>query len=430
MRKNRSPKVMGMVLAGGTVPGLEVLSKQRTKAAVPFGGAYRIIDFALTNLAYADVTEVGVLTQHRPESLMNHLGNGHPWGMIGLNRCLRRLPPFTGASDSRWYRGNADAVAQNLDFIASRDPEHVLVVSGDHVYRMDYTEVLERHVESGAAVTLAVLPVPKLTYPSRFGLATVEEGWVTSYREKPEAPCGGLVCLSVYLFRKDALFRVLQASNSRAVVDFGRDVLPDLVAQKRVAAYVFGGPWLYLGDLQSYWQAHMDLLGPATKLVLDRWNILTNLDDRSVSVSPPPFVGSEGQLDNSMIGPGCIVEGEVHDSVLFPGCRVHPGAIVRSSVLMHGTVVGPRSRLHTVITDKDVTIGEGVTAGVPAEPADWETASRLPTTMGKNCHIPSGIQIGAGAIFYPGVGERELTDLWIPPHTTLQPKVEDRWLQD
>src|SRR5262249_22560916 len=162
---------VAMVLAGGTVPGLEVLSSKRTKAAVPFGGAYRIIDFALTNLATAGILEVGVLTQHRPESLMSHLANGAAWGMVGLERTLRVLPPYTGEEDSKWYRGSADAVAQNLDFIRDRAPDHVLIVSGDHVYRMDYQRVVERHLESGSDVTLAVQRFKDLSFPSRFGIA-------------------------------------------------------------------------------------------------------------------------------------------------------------------------------------------------------------------------------------------------------------------
>jgi glucose-1-phosphate adenylyltransferase len=417
-------RIVAMVLAGGTVPGLEVLSSKRTKAAVPFGGAYRIIDFALTNLASAGILEVGVLTQHRPESLMSHLATGAAWGMVGLDRCLRVLPPYTGDDESKWYRGSADAVAQNLDFLRDRTPDHVLIVSGDHAYRMDYREVLARHLDSGAEVTLAVQRFKDLSFPSRFGIAQVQDGRITRYVEKPGAPCGDFVSLSVYLFRAEALLRCLDRQARPDVTDFGKHVLPELVRENRVAAYEFPGVWLYLGDLRSYWSAHMGLLAEPPLIDMTDWGIRTNLDDRSASISPPPFLGAESRVEGSILGPGCVVEGKLSSCVLFGSCHIAPGAEVRDSVLMHGTVVEPRARLAGVIADKDCRIGEGAAVGCLEEPAGSLGDHAYPTTLGKGVSIPPGLQIGPGCVLFPGVGSAELTDLWIPPNTTISARDE------
>lgn len=417
-------RIVGMVLAGGTVPGLEVLSSKRTKAAVPFGGAYRIIDFALSNLAATGIMQVGVLTQHRPESLMSHLSNGASWGMVGLDRTLRILPPYTAADESNWYRSGADAVAQNLDFIRDRKPDHVLIVSGDHVYRMDYGEVIARHLESKAAVTVAVQRVRDLSFPSRFGLARVEDGWITEYTEKPTTPCGDYVSLGVYLFQTDTLIECLERGEMPRGADFGKDILPQLVAAHQVAAYEFEGVWLYLGDLRSYWNAHMDLLRDPPAVDMSGWGIRTNLDDRSASISPPPFLGAESRVEGSILGPGCVVEGELRNSVLFGSVRIAPGASVRDSVLMHGTVVGPRARLAGVIADKDCQIGEGAAVGALEEPPGTLGEQGIPTTLGKSVVVPAGIQIGAGCILFPGIGPADLNGVWIPPGTTLTTKDE------
>jgi glucose-1-phosphate adenylyltransferase len=417
-------RIVAMVLAGGTVPGMEVLSSKRTKAAVPFGGAYRIIDFALTNLASAGILQVGVLTQHRPESLMSHLANGAAWGMVGLDRTLRALPPYTGDEENQWYRGSADAVAQNLDFIRDRRPDHVLVVSGDHVYRMDYQKVIEHHLASGADVTLAVQRFKDLSYPSRFGIAQVENGRVTRYVEKPGQPCGEWVSLSVYLFRTEALLRCLDRQSHPEVTDFGKHVLPDLVRQRRVGAYEFPGIWLYLGDLHSYWKAHMDLLAEPPLIDMSDWGIRTNLDDRSASISPPPFLGSASQVEGCILGPGCVVEGTLKNSVVFGSCHIAAGAVVRDSVLMHGTVVEPRARLAGVVADKDCRIGEAAAVGCLEEPPGSLGEHPFPTTLGKSVKVPAGIQVGAGCIVFPGVGASELTGVWIPPDSIIKTKDE------
>jgi glucose-1-phosphate adenylyltransferase len=417
-------RILAMVLAGGTVPGMEVLSRKRTKAAVPFGGAYRIIDFALSNLAAARITQVGVLTQHRPESLMHHLADGAAWGMVGLDRVMRVLPPYMREADSNWYRGSADAVAQNLDFIEDRRPDHVLIVSGDHVSRMDYKAVLARHVESGADVTLALQKMPDVALPSRFGVARVQDGWLTSYAEKPAEPAGDYVSLSVYAFRTDVLLEKLRPVSEGKLLDFGHHVLPDLVSEGRAAAYDFEGVWLYLGDLRSYWQAHMDLLAEPPRIDMSGWDIRTNLDDRLLSVSPPPFLGAEANVEGSIVGPGCVIEGTLKNSVVYGGCRIAAGAVVHDSVLMHGTVVEPRAQLAGVVADKDCRIGEGAAVGSLEEPAGTLGEHAVPTTLGKEVRIPPRLQVGAGSVLYPGVGAAELQNVWVPPDSVIHAKDE------
>jgi glucose-1-phosphate adenylyltransferase len=404
------PKTLAMILAGGRVDELNVLTCYRPKSAVPFGGFARIIDFSLSNLMQAGLERVAILSQYRSYSLINHIGIGAAWDMIGKYRGVSILPPSTGYGNTSWYRGSADAVFQNADFIQYHDPQEVLILSGDHVYHMDYQEVIDYHRQKDADLTIACLQVP-MEKAHRFGVAEIDNedgelgGRVLQYKEKPDRPKFNWASLTVFCFKPKALLEVLTA-NAREdeSFEFGRNIIPRMMyEQRKVYGFKFKGYWGYSRTIEEYWQTNMDLLGPSPKIDMEKWGLRTNLDHRSIRDCQPLKVGGDALIQDSLVYNGCIVDGTVERSILFPGVHVKKGAVVRDSVLFFDNVVGRDARLEKVISDVNVTIGNEVSIGAPGPAGDKEVA-----VLGWNNFIPDKAVIGSDCTIYPALSADKL----------------------
>jgi glucose-1-phosphate adenylyltransferase len=401
-----SSTVLTLILAGGEGERLSILSQVRAKPGVPFGGKYRIIDFALSNAVNSGLTDVGILTQYAPRSLIDHIGVGRPWDLDRSRGGVALLQPFIGRGRARdWYRGTADAVLQNLDFITDRDPELVLVLAGDHVYKMDYRPFIDMHREKDAEATCAVRTVP-MEEAHRFGILDVgAEGRVTRFVEKPAKPPSNLVSMGVYVFSWPVLRDLLNVDRP----DFGRDVLPWMVETGRpVYAYEFGGYWQDVGTVESYWQTSLDLLGDAPGIELNDlgWLVYTRSEER-----PPARIGPSAVVSRSMISHGCVIEGTVEHSVLSPGVRVEAGATVRDSIVMFDAIVERDAVLDRAIVDKEARIGTGARVGFgDDESPNRDEPERLNagiTLVGKRAAVPDGIQIGRNCRIDPGATARD-----------------------
>jgi len=397
-----SQTTLTLILAGGEGERLSILSQVRAKPGVPFGGKYRIIDFALSNAVNSGLADVAVLTQYAPRSLIDHIGMGRPWDLDRSRGGVSLLQPYLGRGRTRdWYAGTADAVRQNLDFVEDRDPELVLILAGDHIYKMDYRPFIELHRSSGAEITCAVRRVP-LSEAHRFGiLETDATGRVTAFVEKPAHPTGDLVSMGVYVFSWPGLRDLLSPER----VDFGRDVLPHMVETgRRVYAYEFDGYWQDVGTVEAYWQASLDLLSddPGIDLYDRSWLIYTRSEERA-----PALVHAGASVHRSMISHGCVIEGTVERSVLSPGVRVGRGAVVRDSIVMFDTVIGEGAVVDRAIIDKDCQVGARaqVGAGDDLRPNRVEPERLYAgiTLVGKLAEIPAGVKIGRNCRIDPGV---------------------------
>ncbi len=395
------PKILAMVLAGGRVDELGVLTHLRPKSTVPFGGLYRFIDFTLSNLMHAGIERVGILSQYRSSSLVEHIGRGESWDMIGRNRGITILPPFQGMHDSDWYKGTADAVYQNLDFISSYKPDLVLIVSGDHVHNMDYTRLIDYHMETGADVTAGFVEV-SLSGASRFGLGIIEDsaqsgGRLLEYHEKPEKPISNWASMTTYLFRTDILKDVLTENASASSHEFGKDIMPAVMSSYNVHGYKFFGYWAYSRTLEEYWRANMDILGENPRIRLDSWQLRTNLDHEAIRDRGPALIGSigSGSINNVRLYNGVRVEGRVENSILFPGVHIGAGAVVRDSILFFDTQVGPDCTVERTISDIGVSMGKDCRIGS----RDGELV-----VIGTRTQIPRGITLQQGVSVYPELG--------------------------
>jgi len=394
--------VLTLILAGGAGERLSILSQERAKPGVPFGGKYRIIDFALSNAVNSGFTDVAVLTQYAPRSLIDHIGSGRPWDLDRSHGGVALLQPYIGRGRPReWYRGTADAVLQNCEFIEDRNPDLVLVLAGDHVYKMDYRPFIETHITSGAELTCAVRGVP-IEEAHRFGiLETDDDGRVTSFVEKPARPTSNLVSMGVYVFSWPVLREAL--SSDRA--DFGRDILPWMVAtNRRVQAYEFKGYWQDVGTVESYWRTSLDLLAATPEIELNdlAWLIYTKSEER-----PPARIGGEARVRDSMISHGCVIEGTVEHSILSPGVHVGRGALVRDSIVMFDTRIGAEATLDRVIVDKEAVIGAGARVGHGDDlRPNRDEPERLHagiTLVGKRAQVPGRLTIGRNCRIDPAV---------------------------
>lgn len=401
-----SRSVLTLILAGGEGERLSILSQVRAKPGVPFGGKYRIIDFSLSNAVNSGLTDVGILTQYAPRSLIDHIGVGRPWDLDRSRGGVALLQPYIGRGRARdWYRGTADAVLQNLDFIEDRDPELVLVLAGDHIYKMDYRPFIALHREADAEVTCAVRTVP-MEEAHRFGILDVAgDGRVTAFVEKPAQPPSNLVSMGVYVFSWPLLRELLSADR----VDFGRDVLPWMVAQgRRVYAYEFAGYWQDVGTVESYWRTSLDLLleEPGIELNDLGWLVYTKSEER-----PPARIGPDARVERSMVSHGCVIDGTVEHSVLSPGVRVERGAVVRDSIVMFDAVIGEGAILDRTIIDKEARIGPGarVGAGDDLRPNRQEPERLYAgiTLVGKRAVVPRGVEIGRNCRIDPGATEAD-----------------------
>jgi glucose-1-phosphate adenylyltransferase len=403
-------KILAMILAGGRVNDLNVLTYYRPKSAVPFGGFARVIDFPLSNLMNSGLERVAILSQYRSYSLINHIGSSAAWDMIGRHRGISILPPYIGYGSAQWYRGSADAVFQNLDFIQYNNPEVLLILSGDHIYQMDYREIINYHLEKDADLTMACLQVD-MDKAHRFGVAQIDDedgdkgGRVVSYIEKPEQPEFNWASLTVFCFKPQVLYEVLEQNiQEDESFEFGRDIIPRMMKDnRRVYGYKFKGYWGYTRTIDEFWQTNMDLLGPDPKIHFDQWKIRTNLEHRSICDCQPLKVGNEALISDSLIYNGCIIEGEVEHSILFPGTHVKKGAKVKDSVLFFNNVVGEGAQLNKIISDVNTTFGNMVKVGEPGDSAAKET-----TVIGWNNTIPTSTVIGSGCTLNPSLPQRKI----------------------
>ena len=389
-------KTRAVILAGGEGSRLGILTAKRTKPAVPFAGKYRIIDFTLSNCVNSGIFDVMILAQYRPHSLIEHIGSGAPWD---LNRDftggVRIFTPYKARGSSNWYLGTADAVQQNFRFIKNINPDLVLILSGDHIYEMNYDAMIAFHMDHGADLTMATIHVP-LPEASRFGIVGVGDDFrVTSFTEKPSRPSSDLANMGVYLFSIKAINQVLWKDRERtgSTHDFGRDILPHMIAeQARVFAFPFSGYWVDVGTVDSYWQAHMDLLASPPLIDLnDRsWIIHTRTEER-----PPVRISSGAEIADSMITDGCNIGPRAHieSSILAPGVNVQTGAIVRESIILTDTIIEAGATVERAIIDKRVHIKENARVGA------IQSGYPPPITMvGKNSHVPPGLIVEPGAI--------------------------------
>jgi glucose-1-phosphate adenylyltransferase len=397
--------VMAMILAGGESPDLSVLTALRSEAAVPFGGKYRIIDFALSNCVNSGVFDVAVLTQYQPRSLNQHIGLGRPWDLDRTSGGVRMLQPYQSTRGERgaWQAGTADALRFNLDVIAETT-EDVLILAGDHIYKMDYRPLLRFHHEMEADVTLAVRTVPAFeTY--RYGMIIAElDGQIAEFEEKPSRTTSTLASMGVYVFRREVLVDVLTGAGGKRLRDMGSDVIPLLVSTRRVYAYRFHGYWVDAGTVQAYYQANMALLGetPALDLSDSEWVIHTRSEER-----PAALVGAEARVEGNLLCDGCRVEGTVLRSVISPGVYVAPGATVRDAIIMTDSVIQTGAVVDRAILDKRVRVEEGARLGwgddnIPNR--QW--AERLNTGLtivGKGAVVPHGATVGRNVVISPGV---------------------------
>jgi len=405
-----SHRVVAMLLAGGKGSRLNLIAAKRAKPAVPFAGLFRIIDFTLTNVMQSGIRHVGVMTQYRPTSLMEHLGDGESWDLSGRASRLKVLPPHIGHGGSDWYKGTADAVFQNLRFLDNLQPDHVLVLSGDHIYHMRYDEMLEQHVSTRADLTMAALEVP-WEDTSRFGvMVTAGQGEVTRFVEKSPERVSNLANMGVYLFRYSTLVDEVRRHCPEGRYDFGAHVIPDMLERRRVYAHRFQGYWRDVGTLDSYWAANMDALDSHSGLDLDRWRVRTNLEGRGQVFHPPVTIDGEARVSNSLVSRGCRIQGTVKDSVLSPGVQVMPGAVVQGSVVMHDCVIGEGARVQRAILDKDVVVGNRTRLCRPdvTDGANVDFPSHLSggiTVVGKGTRFPAGRTIGANVLVGTGLDE-------------------------
>ncbi len=359
----RTKQVVAMLLAGGQGSRLGLLTRVTAKPAVPFGGRYRIIDFPLSNCANSGIDTVGVLTQYQPLELNSYIGSGASWDLDLTDGGVFVLPPYVQGSEGRWYSGTADAIYQNLAFIDQYSPRYVLILSGDHIYKMDYSAMLDYHIKQQADITIAVRPVPWEEAPSFGIMNTKEDGRIFEFEEKPKQPKSNLASMGVYIFTYSQLKKYLVEDhvNPNSQNDFGKNIIPTMLKEeKRLYAYSFNGYWKDVGTIHSLWEAHMDLLKnpPEVNLNDKRWPIYAKSP-----VMPPHFVGEKGKVENSLLTEGCQVYGQVSGSVLSSGVIVEEGAVVKDSAIMPDCVIKAGAVVERAIIAEQSVIGENCRVG-------------------------------------------------------------------
>lgn len=415
--------VLTLILAGGEGSRLSILGEKRAKPAVPFGGKYRIIDFALSNAVNSNLYRMAVLTQYRPHSLMQHIGIGEPWDLD------RRRPegvqiwqPYRGRSDQGWYRGTSDALYQNRSNIAEDGSEITLVLSGDHIYKQDYRDLLRYHRETGADLTVAVMHV-RPDEVHRFGIMSVDNNnRIVKFAEKPKQSESTLASMGIYVFNTEFLLRRLEedAQDPSSAHDFGKSIIPQMVERDNVVAYPFEGYWVDVGTIDAYWSTSLELLAsrPALDLYDPDWVMHTRSEER-----PPVRFGPSGDVHNSLLSNGCVINGTVINSVLSPGVRVERGAVVRDSVIMNDATIQAGAMIDRCVMDKEIVVGMGAVVGAgddnapnQLEPDKLYTGI---TIVGKRAHIREGAVIGRNCRIDSEVAPEDFEQLDIPSGATI-----------
>ncbi len=387
----KKTECVAMLLAGGQGSRLGVLTQKIAKPAVPYGGKYRIIDFPLSNCTNSGIDTVGVLTQYSPLELNDYIGSGKPWDLDRSYGGVHILPPYQNNKGGDWYKGTANAIYQNIDFIKRYDPEYVLILSGDHIYKMDYSKMISKHKETGADCTIAVIEVP-MEEASRFGIMNAnEDGTIYEFQEKPKEPKSNLASMGIYVFSWDKLRKYLEddEANPNSSNDFGKNIIPNMLdAGEKMVVYRFNDYWKDVGTIDSLWEANLDLLDPKTKLDLSdkNWRIYSRTPS-----APPQFIAESASVQNSLITEGCDVYGKVDFSILFDNVTVEEGATVQYSLVMPGTVIKKGAVVQYAVVAEDAVIEEGAVVG--QKPEDMSDLSNWGVTV-----IGAGINIGENAI--------------------------------
>lgn len=391
----RKKEMIAMLLAGGQGSRLGVLTAKVAKPAVAFGGKYRIIDFPLSNCINSGIDTVGVLTQYQPLRLNAHIGIGIPWDLDRNFGGVTILPPYEKSSNSEWYTGTANAIYQNLEYMETFNPDYVLILSGDHIYKMDYEVMLDFHKEHDADVTIAAMPVP-MEEASRFGIVvTEEEGRIAEFQEKPPQPKSNLASMGIYIFSWPVLREALLALKNEPGCDFGKHIIPYCHEKgQRLFAYEYNGYWKDVGTLGSYWEANMELIDiiPEFNLYEEFWKIYTNSE-----ILPPQYISSQSVIERSIIGNGSEIYGEVHNSVIGSGVTIEEGTVVRDSIIMKDVIIGKGCVVDKSIIAEKCKIGDNVTLGIGSDvpnklkPAIYSFGL---VTIGENSVVPGGVQIG------------------------------------
>ncbi|WCG33082.1 glucose-1-phosphate adenylyltransferase [Enterococcus dispar] len=351
-------EMLAMILAGGQGTRLGKLTKNIAKPAVPFGGRYRIIDFTLSNCANSGIRNVGVVTQYQPLALNYHIGNGASWGLDGINSGVTILQPFSSSEGSKWFEGTAHAIYQNIAYIDQMDPQYVLVLSGDHIYKMDYEEMLETHKANNASLSVAVIEVP-IKEASRFGIMNTDENdRIIEFEEKPAEPKNNLASMGIYIFNWGRLRNVLMNSYSKdgQMIDFGKHVIPNyLESGENVFAYRFSGYWKDVGTIDSLWEANMEFIEPEMELAIRKksWRVFS-----TNTISPPHFLTQTASVKNSLIVDGCYISGEINHSILSDDVQVKEGTVITNSVVMPGATIGKNVKINRAIIGENAIVGD------------------------------------------------------------------------
>ena len=409
----RAKEALVLILAGGVGSRLNILVQKRAKPAVPFAGIYRIIDFSLSNVMNSGLDKVGILTQYKPLSLMDHLGKGDAWDFSGRSRGISILPPRTGEKEFDWYKGTADAVRRNIDFLESNPADEIVILSGDHIYHMDFDAMIEFHRSKSADVTVAMMVVPRSEI-YQFGAGIVDKhDRIIEWEEKPKVPRTNLASMGIYVFDYKYLLKTLKRDSSE--VDFGMHILPRAIAEDNVFAYPFYGYWRDVGTIQAYWEANMDVLRKDSGLLPENWQIRTNVDeDNRIADRAPARFGDNCTLDTCLVSAGSRVEGTVINSVLAPGVIVEEGGIVKDSIIFQDCVIKKGATVDLAILDKRVVIGENAIVGCGE---NYKVANVLKPThlytgitlVGKGAVVPAGQKIGRNCVVNGGVSESAYT---------------------
>ncbi len=393
----KKKKCIAMLLAGGQGTRLFALTNSVAKPAVSFGAKYRIIDFPLSNCTNSGIDTVGVLTQYQPLILNEYVGNGEPWDLDRSYGGVHTLPPYQAKEGGEWYKGTANAIYQNMHFLDEYDSDHVLILSGDHIYKMDYSKMLEEHIAHNADCTISVIDVPH-DEASRFGILDfAQDGRIGSFEEKPKAPKSNHASMGIYIFKKDVLVRELMADavDKTSANDFGKNIIPKMLKEKcNVFAYRFVGYWKDVGTVTSLWEANMDLLGSMPAFDLD--DPAFKIYSRNEPL-PPSYIGETGKFVNSLMTTGCEIYGTVINSVIGEGVTVSEGAVIENSVVMQGSVIGKNVKMNYTMVDENVVIGDSTVIGDGASDKAHITLIGRDTVIAKGTKIKSGVIMEKGA---------------------------------
>ena len=413
-------EMIAMLLAGGQGSRLGILTAKVAKPAVAFGGKYRIIDFPLSNCINSGVDTVGVLTQYQPLRLNTHIGIGIPWDLDRNIGGVTVLPPYEKSTNSEWYTGTANAIYQNIDYMDSFNPEYVLILSGDHIYKMDYEVMLDFHKQNGAEVTLAAMPVP-LEEAKRFGIVITDENRkIVDFEEKPANPRSNLASMGIYIFNWKTLKEALLAKADQPNLDFGKHIIPYCHEKGApLYAYEYNGYWKDVGTLHSYWEANMELIDivPVFNLYEDYWKIYTKSDKL-----PPQYMSADSVVEKCLIGEGSVICGKVYNSIIGCGVTIEEGTVVRDSIIMNDTTIGKNCEINKGIIAENVIIGDDVKLGI-GEEIDNDTAPHIYNhglvTIGEKTVVPNGVSVGKNSVVSGNTTAADYPDMYLGSGKTL-----------